>query len=88
MLRSPPRSFFQHYKATSATPIRSLATASTLDDHGVRTLGVVGAGQMGMGIAQTAAQVAKVNVLLMDNNLEAMKKSFDNMGADLGVHLV
>jgi hypothetical protein len=29
-----------------------------------------------------------VNVLLMDNNLEAMKKSFDNMGADLGVHLV
>ena len=47
---------------------------------GIKTLGVVGAGQMGMGIAQVAAQVAKVDVLVMDANKANLDKSLAFMG--------
>ncbi|PFH50447.1 hypothetical protein AMATHDRAFT_3934 [Amanita thiersii Skay4041] len=42
--------------------------------HGIRTLGVLGAGQMGTGIAMVAALRAKVPVLLHDNSPEQVKK--------------
>ncbi|KAF8623390.1 hypothetical protein AX17_007428 [Amanita inopinata Kibby_2008] len=42
--------------------------------HGIRTLGVFGAGQMGTGIALVAALRAKVPVLLHDKSGEQMKK--------------
>jgi len=38
--------------------------------HGIRTLGVIGAGQMGLGIAYVAALKAKVPVQLYDRSLE------------------
>ena len=41
----------------------------------VKTLGVVGSGQMGLGIALTAARLAGVNVLLADNNPRSLEKS-------------
>jgi len=47
--------------------------------HGVSTLGVIGAGQMGSGIAQIAAQVSKIPVILMDKDEKNMKKSMDFM---------
>jgi 3-hydroxybutyryl-CoA dehydrogenase len=42
--------------------------------HGIRTLGVLGAGQMGMGIALVSALHAKVPVLLHDRSTEQVKK--------------
>src|SRR5271166_3481791 len=44
----------------------------------IRKIGVVGAGQMGAGIAQVAAQ-AGLNVLLHDISDEVLKKSLDGI---------
>ncbi|KAK7472296.1 hypothetical protein VKT23_000416 [Stygiomarasmius scandens] len=42
--------------------------------HGIRTLGVLGAGQMGTGIALVSALRAKVPVLLYDQSQDQVKK--------------
>ncbi|GJE94649.1 3-hydroxyacyl-CoA dehydrogenase [Phanerochaete sordida] len=42
--------------------------------HGIRTLGVLGAGQMGLGIAYVAALRAKVPVLLHDRSTAQIQK--------------
>lgn len=42
--------------------------------HGIRTLGVLGAGQMGLGIAFVSALRAKVPVLLHDRSQEQVTK--------------
>lgn len=42
--------------------------------HGIRTLGVLGAGQMGTGIALVSALRAKVPVLVHDKSPEQVKK--------------
>lgn len=43
-------------------------------------MGVIGAGQMGGGIAQVAAQVAKLNVILVDLDEAKLGKSVSFMG--------
>jgi 3-hydroxybutyryl-CoA dehydrogenase len=48
----------------------------------IRTLGVVGAGQMGGGIAQVAAQ-AGISVIISDVNEEALKKGHDAITRNL-----
>lgn len=45
----------------------------------VKTLGVIGAGQMGAGIAQVAADSAALNVVLMDNSQASLDKSLSFM---------
>ncbi|KAL6070974.1 3-hydroxybutyryl-CoA dehydrogenase [Balamuthia mandrillaris] len=45
----------------------------------VRKVGVIGAGQMGAGIAQVAAQTAKLDVVLMDANEASIQKSMKLM---------
>lgn len=47
--------------------------------HGIRTLGVLGAGQMGTGIAFVAALRAKVPVLLHDRSQEQVAKGLSLM---------
>ena len=47
--------------------------------HGIRTLGVLGAGQMGTGIALVAALRAKVPVLLHDRSPEQITKGLGLM---------
>ncbi|KAA1470528.1 hypothetical protein DENSPDRAFT_928919 [Dentipellis sp. KUC8613] len=47
--------------------------------HGVKTLGVLGAGQMGLGIAYVAALRAKVPVLLHDRSDEQIAKGLKLM---------
>ena len=42
--------------------------------HGIRTLGVLGAGQMGTGIALVSALRAKVPVLLHDKSPDQLNK--------------
>lgn len=49
----------------------------------VKTLAVIGAGQMGSGIAQVAAQ-AGIRVALVDVNLEAAQKGLSKIAAQLG----
>jgi 3-hydroxybutyryl-CoA dehydrogenase len=49
---------------------------------GIKTIGVVGAGQMGAGIAQVASQ-AGLQVLLMDTNAEALKKGIQTVEKSL-----
>lgn len=62
-------------------PVRAAdAAARAPPAPGIKTLGVVGAGQMGMGIAQVAAQVAKVDVVVMDSNKANLDKSLAFMG--------
>jgi 3-hydroxybutyryl-CoA dehydrogenase len=46
----------------------------------VKSIGIIGAGQMGAGIAQVAAQVAKLNVILMDREGAVVDKSLRFMG--------
>jgi 3-hydroxybutyryl-CoA dehydrogenase len=48
----------------------------------VKTLAVVGAGQMGAGIAQVAAQ-SGINVFLIDLNTELVQKALAGIGAQL-----
>ncbi|KZT22516.1 hypothetical protein NEOLEDRAFT_1137987 [Neolentinus lepideus HHB14362 ss-1] len=47
--------------------------------HGIRTLGVLGSGQMGLGIAYVAALRAKVPVLLYDRSAEQIDKGLKLM---------
>ncbi|TFK45030.1 3-hydroxyacyl-CoA dehydrogenase [Crucibulum laeve] len=47
--------------------------------HGIRSLGVLGAGQMGTGIALVSALRAKVPVLLHDRSAEQVKKGLSLM---------
>ncbi|OCB91041.1 hypothetical protein A7U60_g1735 [Sanghuangporus baumii] len=51
----------------------------TIVAHGVKKLGVLGAGQMGLGIAYVAALRAKVDILLYDNSEEQVKKGIRMM---------
>ncbi|CAI0647611.1 unnamed protein product [Colletotrichum noveboracense] len=55
-------------RAFSSTPMVASATG------GVKRLGVIGAGQMGLGIALVAAQKAQVPVTLVDANKAALDK--------------
>ncbi|KAL3303121.1 3-hydroxybutyryl-CoA dehydrogenase [Colletotrichum asianum] len=55
-------------RAFSSTPRVASATG------GVKKLGVIGAGQMGLGIALVAAQKAQVSVTLVDANKAALDK--------------
>lgn len=47
--------------------------------HGIKTLGVIGAGQMGLGIAYVAALRAKVPVQLYDRSSEQISKGLNLM---------
>lgn len=49
----------------------------------IRLLGVIGAGQMGSGIAQVAASVAKLSVLLCDANEPFLHRQIDTIDANL-----
>lgn len=57
------------------TPSRSFST-SLSRSHGVKTLGVVGVGQLGLGIAYVASKVAKVNVLMADRDEAVVQAGF------------
>ena len=60
---------------------RSLSSASALGH--VSRLGVIGSGQMGVGIALVAANLAKLPVTLVDAQPEALKKGLKFMGESL-----
>lgn len=47
--------------------------------HGIRTLGVLGSGQMGLGIALVSALRAKVPVLLHDRSADQLAKGLTFM---------
>jgi 3-hydroxybutyryl-CoA dehydrogenase len=47
--------------------------------HGIRTLGILGAGQMGTGIALVSALRARVPVLLYDRSTEQVTKGLSLM---------
>jgi len=47
----------------------------------IKKLGIIGAGQMGAGIAQVAAQIGKISVVLLDNDAKKMATSMEFMGA-------
>jgi len=57
----------------------SLVWTRNYSTGGIQKIGVVGAGQMGMGIAQVAAQIAKRTVLLYDLKPEAIRRGIDGM---------
>lgn len=52
-------------------------------EHPVQTIGVLGAGLMGAGIAQVSAQKAKMNVLLKDREEQAAVKGLEGIRLDL-----
>jgi len=53
---------------------RSFSAASAVAAHDVKRLGVIGAGQMGLGIALVAAQKAGVSVTLVDSSQASIDK--------------
>ncbi len=50
---------------------------------GIKTLGIIGAGQMGHGIAQTAAHAGSLNVILYDISENLLRKGLDNIAKNL-----
>ena len=50
----------------------------------IKSIGVIGAGQMGAGIAQVAAAVGKIDVVMLDANLELAEKGLAGIGKRLG----
>ncbi|KAK3830671.1 MAG: 3-hydroxyacyl-CoA dehydrogenase [Linnemannia gamsii] len=58
--------------------VKSFHSSST-SLHGVKHVGVLGAGQMGLGIALVAANVAKLPVLLLDSNEAQLSKGLKFM---------
>lgn len=56
--------------------IKNFSTVSSVlaPEAPVTKLGVIGAGQMGMGIAQTAAQVAKIPVIVSDVSMPRLQQ--------------
>ena len=58
----------------SHSQLRRTTSASMSITHGIRTIGVLGAGQMGTGIALVSALRAKVPVLLHDKSPDQVKK--------------
>ncbi|KAG9002836.1 hypothetical protein FRB94_003639 [Tulasnella sp. JGI-2019a] len=59
---------------------KSLLTTTTMSiAHGMKTIGVLGAGQMGLGIAYVAAVRAGVSVLLYDRSKDQMAKGMKLM---------
>ena len=63
----------------SANPSPSTSSTPSLSLESIRTLGVLGAGQMGNGIAQVAATQAHLKVLLVDTQQEALDKALQTM---------
>ena len=66
-----------HRRALNA----SLNRAYSSSVNEVKTLGVIGAGQMGVGIALVAAQVGRLQVCLVDSKAEPLKRGTKFMGA-------
>ena len=64
----------------SRVSTQSLIRAYSSSGHEVKTLGVIGAGQMGVGIALVAAQVGKLQVCLVDSKAEPLKRGTKFMG--------
>ena len=56
-----------------------MSTGIPADASSIRVIGVIGAGQMGAGIAQISA-VAGISVLLFDAKADAVVKALDNIG--------
>lgn len=48
---------------------------------GIKKVAVIGAGQMGGGIAQTAAVVAKLPVILFDSSAGQLEKQRNHIGS-------
>ncbi|KAN0086533.1 3-hydroxyacyl-CoA dehydrogenase, NAD binding domain containing protein [Elaphomyces granulatus] len=62
------------YRRVPAILCRQFSNSHVLGTVEVKKLGVVGAGQMGLGIALVAAQKAQVPVTLVDNSQAALDK--------------
>ncbi|ODQ66213.1 hypothetical protein NADFUDRAFT_82110 [Nadsonia fulvescens var. elongata DSM 6958] len=63
----------------SSTITRGFAFSSAAKTDGINSLAVIGAGQMGLGIALVAARNAGVNVFLHDNSQQSLDKSIKFM---------
>ena len=58
----------------------SFSVAQDQKDHSVRHVGVVGAGQMGIGITLVTALTAKLPVLLLDSSRSQLEKQVKFLG--------
>ncbi|KAI9334113.1 3-hydroxyacyl-CoA dehydrogenase [Obelidium mucronatum] len=67
--------------------IRGLSTAirrySSVSANGIKSIGVIGSGQMGIGIAQVSAQNAKIPVLLLDADEAQLEKGIKFIASNL-----
>ncbi|XP_049848268.1 3-hydroxybutyryl-CoA dehydrogenase-like [Schistocerca gregaria] len=57
--------------------------SSSAKPSNIQTIGVLGAGQMGTGIAQVSAQIAKKKTILVDASEAATKRSIDSISSML-----
>ena len=71
---APARSELEVRNDSNSTKLPTMSIA-----HGIRTLGVLGAGQMGTGIALVSALRARVPVLLYDRSTEQVTKGLSLM---------
>ncbi|KAK5137560.1 hypothetical protein LTR08_008540 [Meristemomyces frigidus] len=74
-----PRCISQRWTCTQCRHLRQFSSskrASAVDAQAavVKKLGVIGAGQMGLGIALVASRMAKVPVVILDNSQKSLDK--------------
>ncbi|KAG2175228.1 hypothetical protein INT44_007716 [Umbelopsis vinacea] len=62
-----------------AAKFHTSAPISPVLQHGIKRVGVIGSGQMGLGIAMVAANVARLPVVIMDVNKEQIDKGIKFM---------
>ncbi|KAF8477577.1 3-hydroxyacyl-CoA dehydrogenase [Kalaharituber pfeilii] len=71
---------FRSCRAVATLRPRRFSSSAVVQAHNVKKLGVVGAGQMGLGIALVASRVAQVPVTLVDSSQASIDKSIAFMG--------
>lgn len=73
------RRFFSS-SARRASSLSSYHVDPTDTAHSVKKIGIIGAGQMGIGIALVAAQTAQIPVLVLDSNENQLAKQMKFLG--------
>ncbi|KAM3581336.1 hypothetical protein VKS41_006163 [Umbelopsis sp. WA50703] len=66
-------------KVVASNATKALLHTSAPVSHGIKRVGVIGSGQMGLGIAMVTANVSRLPVVIMDVNKEQINKGIKFM---------
>lgn len=76
----PPIRLLPSFRQASTSTFAGYHVDGNDTNHSVKRIGVIGAGQMGIGITLVAAQTAQTPVLLLDSNENQLEKQMKFLG--------